>query len=461
MTSRARARREYACGACGHRTPRWVGKCPACGAWDQLEAAAADSSVVAISTASEPESIGRSEDPDPGRVPTGVGELDRVLGGGLVEGGVVLLGGEPGVGKSTLALQALAGVAASGRALLVSGEETVAQVRARAARLECDASAVEVIPEPHLEGAVAAIGLHRPAACVIDSVQTIVSDEIDGGAGAVGQVRHVASELVRAAKATGCALIVVGQITKDGAIAGPRALEHLVDAVLWFEGDDVRAERILRCSKNRFGTTEEAGVFEMRADGLRAASDEALSAGVSDGLDRPGACAFPAVLGSRVRVIEVEALVARTSIVPPRRVAVGIDRSRLAQVVAVLSRHAGLALGDHDVFVSASGGAKLTDPAADLAVALSIVSAHRGAPLAGPVAAFGELGLTGAVRPVAHSSRRLSAVATTGIGQAIGPRGLTAPRTTGETPVARLQGVSTIEDALETAFAQSANPNRE
>jgi DNA repair protein RadA/Sms len=374
---------------------------------------------------------------------------------------VVLLGGEPGVGKSTLALQALAGAATTGRSILVSGEETVAQVRARSARLECDASMVEVIPEPQLEGAIAAIALHRPTACVIDSVQTVVSDEVDGSAGTVGQVRHVAAELVRAAKATGCALILVGQITKDGSIAGPRALEHLVDAVLWFEGDDVRAERILRCSKNRFGTTEEAGVFEMRADGLRAASETALTAGGSESLERPGACAFPAVLGSRVRVIEVEALVARTGIVPPRRVAVGVDRSRLAQVVAVLSRHAGLALGDHDVFVSASGGAKLTDPAADLAIALAIASAHRGVPLAGPVAAFGELGLTGAVRPVAHASRRLSAVAGVGVGQAVGPRGPAARRTSSETPVARLHGVSTIEDALETALAQSANHNRE
>ena len=460
MTSRARARREYACGACGHRTNRWVGKCPACGEWDKLEAAA-DTPVVAISAAGDPEPIGHSQDPDPGRVPTGVVELDRVLGGGLVEGGVVLLGGEPGVGKSTLALQALAGVASTGRAMLVSGEETVAQVRARAARLECDASAVEVIPEPRLEGAIAAITLHRPVACVVDSVQTLVSDQIDGGAGAVGQVRHAAAELVRAAKATGCALILVGQITKDGAIAGPRALEHLVDAVLWFEGDDVRAERILRCSKNRFGTTDEAGVFEMRVDGLQPASEATLAAVASESLDRPGACAFPAVLGSRVRVIEVEALVARTGIVPPRRVAVGIDRSRLAQVVAVVSRHAGLALGDHDVFVSASGGAKLADPAADLAVALAIASAHRGVPLSGPVAAFGELGLTGAVRPVANASRRLSAVASTGVGQAVGPRASSGRRSEGATPAARLHGVSTIEDALETAFAQSANHNRE
>jgi DNA repair protein RadA/Sms len=376
-----------------------------------------------------------------------------VLGGGLVEGGLVLLGGEPGIGKSTLVLQALAGSCAHGRAILVTGEETAGQVRERSERLSVDADGVEVVADGRLSAAVAAIELHRPAVCAIDSVQTLAADHLEAPAGSVAQVREATTALLRAAKETGTALLLVGQVTKDGGLAGPRTLEHLVDVVVYFEGDENRAERILRPTKNRFGATDEAGILEMRADGLAAADPAALLAAIGE--PRAGSCVFADVRGSRVLPVEIQALVAPTEIVPPRRLAVGIDRGRLAQVIAVLSRHARVRLGDQDVFVSVAGGARVTDPASDLAVALAIASAHAGAPLAARTAAFGELGLTGAVRPVGHHARRLGAAAAHGMDVAVVPtRGPGAP-SDGRGP-ARVHEVEAIEDALEAAIARPA-----
>lgn len=451
----ARAGTAWACGACGHRTPRWMGRCPQCGEWGTLSDAPSSSPALALSPDSvpSPARLGALEGEAPSRLATGVAELDRVLGGGLVQGGLVLLGGEPGIGKSTLVLQALAGATAHGRAILVTGEETATQVRERARRLTVDASDVEVIADGRLETALAAIELHRPAVCAVDSVQTLAADGLDAPAGSVAQVREAAGALLRAAKQTGVALVLVGQVTKDGGLAGPRTLEHLVDVVVYFEGDESRAERILRATKNRFGSTDETGILEMRADGLAPADPSVLLAPAGDA--RPGSCVFLDVRGSRVLPVEVQALVAPTEVVPPRRVAVGIDRGRLAQVIAVLSRHARVRLGDQDVFVSVAGGARVTDPAADLAVALAIASAHRGVPLAAArTAAFGELGLTGVVRPVGHRSRRLGAAAAHGMDVAVVPARSSAGAPEERVP-RRVHEVEAVEDALDAAFSSA------
>ena len=388
---------------------------------------------------------------EPERLGSGLTELDRVLGGGIVPGSLLLIGGEPGIGKSTLVLQALAGLAraGAGRVMLITGEESAAQVSRRAARLGgCDD--VEVLAETRLEAVLAALEAHRPAVCAIDSVQTLASDELDGAAGSVAQVRQAAGRLMQVAKGREISLILVGQVTKDGALAGPRLLEHLVDCVLSFEGDEARAHRVLRATKNRFGSTNETGLFEMRPDGLSPVADPSALYLAEAGERRVGSCRFPVIEGSRALLVEIQALVGPTEIVPPRRLAGGIDRIRLSQVVAVLGRHGGLRLGDQDIFVSVAGGARAPDPAADLAIALAIASAHRGVPLAGGTVAFGELGLTGGVRPVGHLARRLGAAAAQGMTRALVPRG-----TSGEPVTAcpdDVLGVGGITDALEAAF---------
>jgi DNA repair protein RadA/Sms len=443
--------RVWECAACGHQSPRWLGRCPECGGWSTLEESAvpARSARPALGVAPAPVRLADLAGREPARLATGIPELDRVLGGGLVPGSLVLVGGEPGIGKSTLVLQALAGLAARGdRALLVTGEESGAQVAGRAARLG-GCGDVEVLAETRLEPVLAALEAHRPAVCAIDSVQTLGSDLLDAPPGTVGQVRQVTAELMRVAKASDLALVLVGQVTKDGALAGPRLLEHLVDCVLTFEGDDARAHRVLRATKNRFGSTNETGVFEMRAGGL-VSVDDPTALYLAEAGERVGSCRFPAVEGSRALLVEIQALVGPTEIVPPRRLAGGIDRTRLSQIVAVLGRHAGLRLGDQDIFVSVAGGARALDPAADLAIALAIASAHRGVPLPGGTAAVGELGLTGAVRPAGHLARRLAAAAGQGTARAVVPS-TAAGEPADRTPDAVL-GVATIHDALEVAF---------
>lgn len=430
-----------------------MGRCPECAEWGTLtDLPTVGSTGVPVDSLPTPTTLGSLADEAPVRLATGVGELDRVLGGGLVQGGLVLIGGEPGIGKSTLVLQALAGARRHGRAILVTGEETAAQVRERSERLAVDAAEVEVVADARLSAAIAAIELHRPAVCAIDSVQTLVADHLEAPAGSVAQVREATAGLLRVAKQTGVALVLVGQVTKDGGLAGPRTLEHLVDVVVYFEGDENRAERVLRPTKNRFGATDEAGILEMRPDGLHAADTGALLA--SSGEPRPGSCVFLDVKGSRVLPVEVQALVSPTEVVPPRRLAVGIDRGRLAQVIAVLSRHARVRLGDQDVFVSVAGGARVTDPASDLAVALAIASAHRGVPLAAGTAAFGELGLTGAVRPVGHRSRRLGAASAHGLDVAVVPVRDPSARPDGRGP-SRVHEIEAIEDAIDAAISGS------
>jgi DNA repair protein RadA/Sms len=347
-----------------------------------------------------------------GRLPTGIGELDNVLGGGIVPGSLVLIGGSPGIGKSTLTTMVLANLHAAGRrTLYVSAEESAAQIRLRAERLRAAALDIPVLAETDLDAVLATLEHERPEVCVIDSVQTLHSVELASAAGSVGQVREVAGELMRVAKALQIAVLLVGHVTKDGALAGPRVLEHLVDCVLSFEGERERTYRTVRAIKNRFGSTSEAGVFEMRDGGLVEVLD-ASARFVGEATRAPGSVVLCAIEGSRPLLVEVQALVSSSELVPPRRVVSGLDRNRLALVLAVLARHGGIGAGACDVFVNVVGGVRVDEPGADLAVALAIASAVKGVALGGagdrPLACFGELGLTGELRTVAHIDRRLA-----------------------------------------------------
>jgi DNA repair protein RadA/Sms len=347
------------------------------------------------------------------RLSTGIGELDNVLGGGVVPGSLVLIGGAPGIGKSTLTTMALANLCASGRrTLYVSAEESAAQIRLRAERLSGgSALAVPVIAETDLQTVLATLEQERPEVCVIDSVQTLHSDELSSAAGSVAQVREVAGEIMRVAKQLRIAVLLVGHVTKEGSLAGPRVLEHLVDCVLQFEGERERTYRTVRAIKNRFGSTNEAGVFEMRDDGLVEVLD-ASARFVAEATRSPGSVVLCAMEGSRPLLVEVQALVSPSELVPPRRVVAGIDRNRVALVLAVLGRHGGIGLGTADVFVNVVGGVRVDEPGADLAVALAVASAARRIALIGargrPMACFGELGLTGELRTVAHGNRRVA-----------------------------------------------------
>ncbi len=360
------------------------------------------------------------------RLSTGIGELDGVLGGGLVPGSLVLLGGAPGIGKSTLTTMALANLVAAGfRTLYVSAEESAAQIRLRAQRLTGgEPMRIPVIAETDLHTVLATLERERPDVCVIDSVQTLQSGELVGAAGSVGQVREVAAEVQRVAKLQRTAVVLVGHVTKDGALAGPRVLEHLVDCVLQFEGERERTYRIVRALKNRFGSTNEAGVFEMRDHGLVEVLD-ASARFVSQATRAPGSVVLCAIEGSRPLLVEVQALVSPSELEQPRRVVAGIDRNRLALVLAVLARHGGIGLGSADVFVNVVGGVRVDEPGADLAVALAVASAARGVALRSgeqlPLACFGELGLTGELRTVVHSDRRLSEAAKFGMTDPINP----------------------------------------
>ncbi len=351
------------------------------------------------------------EAPQVPRLKTGIGELDRVLGGGLVPGSLVLLGGAPGIGKSTITASALGNLARAGRKVLyVSGEESAAQVRLRAERLGPHALQVPIVAETDLDAVVATVEAERPEVCVVDSVQVLNAAGLTGAPGSVGQVREVAGRLAGVAKNGGPAVILVGHVTKEGALAGPRVLEHLVDCVLSFEGERERTYRTLRALKNRFGSTSEAGVFEMREEGLVEVAD-ASERFVAEATRAPGSVVLCSMEGSRPLLVEVQALVAPSELVPPRRVANGVDRNRLALVLAVLARHGGPGLGSSDVFVSVAGGVRVDEPGADLAIALALASAAKGIPLGDgrrPLGAFGELGLTGELRHAAHPDRRLA-----------------------------------------------------
>jgi DNA repair protein RadA/Sms len=385
------------------------------------------------------------------RISTGVPELDRVLGGGLVPASLVLVGGEPGVGKSTLLLTALGAVARSGmRALLVTGEESAAQVSLRAMRLG-GADEVGIVAETELETVCATLEQERPAVCVIDSIQTLHASELASAPGSVAQVRESTARLLRVAKGAGVTTILVGHVTKDGAVAGPRVLEHLVDCVLQFEGDRYHAHRVLRATKNRFGSTNELGIFEMTGSGLVGVPDPSAVLGATSP-GEIGAAVGCVLEGTRPLLLEVQALVAQSELAMPRRVATGVDPRRLAMIVAVLGRHAGLALGAADVFVNVAGGVRIDEPGGDLAIALAIASASRGVPVAEGSVAFGEIGLTGRLRAAAQAERRVEECAKLGIAIVVAPVG------TPEREHPRVLGVETLRQAVRTGLARAGTP---
>ena len=415
----AKAAVQHACTECGYSAGRWFGKCPGCGAFGTLvEELAAPASSAAAKPLLRLVDV---EADEAERIPTGIPELDRVLGGGLVPASLVLVGGEPGVGKSTLLLSALAAISEERRALLVTGEESTAQVKLRAARLG-GAGKVEILAETELETVCATLEGERPDVCVIDSVQTLYSSELGSAPGSVAQVREAASRLLRVAKQSHVATFLVGHVTKDGTVAGPRVLEHLVDCVLQFEGDRYHAHRVLRAAKNRFGSTNELGVFEMTGAGLVGVPEpsELFGRGAEGEVGAAVACALE---GTRPILLEIQALVAPTDLAMPRRVATGVDPKRLAMIVAVLSRHARVALGAADVFVNVAGGVRIDEPGADLPVALAIASAARGAAVKDSTAAFGEIGLTGRLRAATQADRRLEECAKFGLRQVVAPAG--------------------------------------
>jgi DNA repair protein RadA/Sms len=371
----------------------------------------------------KPVPLGQVEAPRVERLKTGIGEFDRVLGGGLVPGSLVLIGGAPGIGKSTITTAALANLSAAGqRVLYVSGEESAAQVRLRAERLGPRALGVPIVADTDVESVVATLEAERPDVCVVDSVQVLYDPALTGAPGSVSQVREVARRLMRTAKERGIATLLVGHVTKEGSLAGPRVLEHLVDCVLSFEGERERTYRTLRALKNRFGSTNEVGVFEMHEQGLVEVED-ASARFVNEATRAPGSVVLCAMEGSRPLLVEVQALVAQSELVPPRRVANGVDRNRLALVLAVLGRHGGFSLGAADVFVSVAGGVRVDEPGADLAIALALASAAKGiAPTADrPLAAFGELGLTGELRHVGHADRRTAEARKFGLERVVCP----------------------------------------
>src|SRR5207247_828448 len=438
----------YACTECGYSAGRWFGKCPGCGAFGTLvEERVSDTRAAA---AAKPLlRLVDVEADEAERIPTGIPELDRVLGGGLVPASLVLVGGEPGVGKSTLLLSALAAISKHRRALLVTGEESTAQVKLRAARLG-GADRVEILAETELDVVCATLERERPEVCVIDSVQTLYSSELGSAPGSVAQVREAASRLLRVAKESGVAVFLVGHVTKDGAVAGPRVLEHLVDCVLQFEGDRYRAHRVLRAAKNRFGSTNELGVFEMTGTGLVGVPDPSELFGRSDG--EIGAAVACALEGTRPLLLEIQALVSQTDLAMPRRVATGVDPKRLAMIVAVLGRHARVALGQADVFVNVAGGVRIDEPGADLAVALAIASAARGAPVREGTAAFGEIGLTGRLRPAAQAERRLEECSKLGLVAVVAPTG--TPEARGKL---RVLAAETLPKAITAGLATPAD----
>ena len=423
----------FTCSDCGGTSPRWLGKCPHCNAWNTLVESVAESGggsgknrysqqYQALAATADVAVLSDIDATDVARTPTGMDELDRVLGGGIVEGGVVLIGGDPGIGKSTLLLQALDALQRSGQpTLYVTGEESGAQVALRSRRLGLDGSRVQVLAEIQLEKILATLDKLQPAIAVIDSIQTVYSDQLTSAPGSVAQVRECAAHLTRIAKATGIAVVLVGHVTKEGALAGPRVLEHMVDTVLYFEGDTHSSYRLVRAIKNRFGAVNEIGVFAMTERGLKGVSNPSAIFLSQHTEPVPGSCVLVTLEGTRPMLVEIQALV-DTGGPSPRRLSVGLERDRLAMLLAVLHRHAGIATMDQDVFVNAVGGVRISEPAADLAVLLAITSSLRGKALPKGFIVFGEVGLAGEVRPAPRGQERLKEAAKLGFSMAVVPK---------------------------------------
>ena len=428
----AKSKTMYVCSACGAQTPKWSGQCASCNEWNTIVETVADAPASghrfqSLAQRSAVRKLGQIEAADVPRFTTGVGEFDRVLGGGLVPGGVVLIGGDPGIGKSTLLLQSLAAMARERKALYVSGEESGAQIALRAQRLglvdpDSGAADLALLAEIQLERIQATIDAERPDVAVIDSIQTIYSDALTSAPGSVAQVRECAAQLTRVAKQLGVTIIMVGHVTKEGALAGPRVLEHIVDTVLYFEGDTHSSYRLVRAIKNRFGAVNELGVFAMTDRGLRGVANPSALFLSQHEQQVAGSCVLVTQEGTRPLLVEVQALVDAAQVPNPRRLAVGLEQNRLAMLLAVLHRHAGIACFDQDVFLNAVGGVKIAEPAADLAVLLAIHSSMRNKPLQKGLVVFGEVGLAGEIRPSPRGQDRLKEAAKLGFSLALIPK---------------------------------------
>jgi DNA repair protein RadA/Sms len=418
----AKAKSVFVCTQCGATALKWMGMCPSCGEAGTLSEQAAERGARASGPAASPVALSRVQARETERLSSGLPELDRVLGGGLVVGQVALIGGDPGIGKSTLLLQSVAALGATHKVVYVSGEESAEQVALRARRLGLDAAGVGLLAEIQLERILAALEAARPEVAVVDSIQTLWSEALESAPGSVAQVRECAAQLTRFAKRAGTALFIIGHVTKEGAIAGPRVLEHIVDTVLYFEGDPNSAFRLVRAIKNRFGAVNELGVFAMTDKGLRAVSNPSALFLQRHEKDVAGSCVLATLEGTRPLLVEIQALVDAAHAPNPRRLSVGLEQNRLAMLLAVLHRHAGIATMDQDVFVNAVGGVRIGEPAADLAVALAIVSSLTDRPIPGKVLAFGEIGLAGEVRPAPRGQDRLKEAAKLGFEKAIVPK---------------------------------------
>jgi DNA repair protein RadA/Sms len=451
----------YACQGCGHKSPRWLGRCPACGEWNRfVEEIATAPSPRRTQTVASPELARLADIEEPsegGRLKTGTAELDRVLGGGLVAGSAVLLGGDPGIGKSTIALQLAGGVASLGRqtVLYVAGEEAPSQVKLRASRLEIHSDGVLVLAVTDTPAIAAAIREHRPAVAVIDSIQTVHTPRVESAPGSVAQLREATAELVTAAREQGTSLVLVGHVTKEGAIAGPRVLEHMVDTVLYFEGDKNHVFRILRAVKNRFGPANEIGVFEMLASGLREVTNP--SAAFTGSLRRAaaGSVVTSCIEGSRPLLVEVQALVAPSLPGSARRTALGIDHGRIAMLAAVMERRLGLAMIAQDIFVNTLGGVRIDDPGTDLAVVAALASSCVDRVLPVDLVVIGEVALTGEVRAVGQVRTRLAEASRLGFRRAVVPA--TAVEAAVSAGLRDPTGVETVEEAWEALRALSAS----
>ena len=433
-----KAKSTYVCSDCGASALQWFGACPSCGAAGTLTETVTERGAVKRLAGAAPGAISLDAvaTRELERLSTGIGELDRVLGGGLVAGQVVLIGGDPGIGKSTLLLQALSAMGAACSTLYISGEESAEQVALRARRLALDARPVHLIAEIQLERIAAALDAQRPQVAVVDSIQTLWSEALQSAPGSVAQVRECAAQLARHAKKSGTALFIIGHVTKEGTIAGPRVLEHIVDSVLYFEGDPHSSFRLVRAVKNRFGAVNELGVFAMTDKGLRAVTNPSALFLSNHGKDVAGSCVLATLEGTRPLLVEIQALVDSAHAPNPRRLSVGLEQNRLAMLLAVLHRHAGVATWEQDVFVNAVGGVRIGEPAADLAVCLAVVSSLTDRPIPGKVAVFGEIGLAGEVRPAPRGQDRLKEAAKLGFEKAIVPRA--------NQPKAKIAGIEVI-----------------
>ena len=447
----AKAKSVYSCTECGGQVLKWQGQCPHCQAWNTLVEAVAEAAPAGanrysrIAEAGKPQRLSEVEAREESRIPSGMEEFDRVLGGGLVPGGVVLIGGEPGIGKSTLLLQSLAEVGKSRKVLYVTGEESPQQIALRAKRIGVDASSVIILPDTNLQRIESVIRSEKPEVAVIDSIQTLYFDELQSAPGSVAQVRECAARLTRVAKSAAATMVLIGHVTKEGAIAGPRVLEHMVDTVLYFEGDTHSSFRLIRAFKNRYGAVHELGVFAMTEKGLKGVSNPSALFLSQHGSEVAGSCVMVTQEGTRPMLVEIQALVDDARAPNPRRLTVGLEQARLALLLAVLHRHAGIACFDQDVFVNAVGGVKIDEPAADLAVLLAIVSSLKNTPLPAKLVVFGEVGLAGEVRPVQRGQERLREAAKLGFTQALIPHA-NKPRH----PIAGLEvmAVRRVEEAV-------------